>query len=137
MFNGKIVFDIADVNPLEVDFGTEIMPTKVINKDEVVTLGRKAPKNRWMYKITYNGERKYLESLDRMAKQLCKKGEYVNELFRMYEEVRTKKIYIRSEFAEIGYSIPNYILKRLPLLSCAINFKILSFGMAINTWQSA
>ncbi len=37
-------------------------------------------------------------------------------------------------FAEIGYSIPNYILKKLSLLDCAINFRILSFGMAIDDY---
>lgn len=51
MFNGEIVFDIADLKHLEVDFGAEMIPTKIVNKDDVVALGRKAPKNRWVYKI--------------------------------------------------------------------------------------
>ena len=53
MFNGEIVFAIADVEHLKVDFGTEIVPTKIVNKDDLVVLGRKAPKNKWMYKIAY------------------------------------------------------------------------------------
>ena len=130
MFNGEIVFDIADIRHIEVDFGTEIMPAKIVNKDDVVALGRKAPKNRWIYKIAYSGEKEYLESLDKMITRLCDKGEYVNELVETYEEVSIN-VYMRSEFAEIGYSIPNYILKKLSLLDCAINFRILSFGMAI------
>lgn len=132
MFNGEIVFDIADEKKLEVDLGAEIIPTKIVNKDDVVALGRKAPKNRWMYKISYGNEKEYLESLDKMVKQLSDKVEYVNKLTRIYEEVSII-IYMRSEFAEIGCSIPNYILKRLSLLDCPLNFNILSFGMTINT----
>lgn len=49
MFNGEIVFGIADIKHLEVDLGAEMRPTKIVNKDGVVALGRKAPKNRWMY----------------------------------------------------------------------------------------
>ena len=41
-------------------------------------------------------------------------------------------IYIRSEFAEIEYTIPSHILKKLALLDCPLNFSILSFGMAID-----
>lgn len=94
-------------------------------------MGRKAPKNRWVYKIAYSGEKEYLESLDKMVNQLCSKVEYVNELVRTYEEVNIN-IYMRSEFAEIGYSIPSHILKKISLLDCALNFRIFSFGMATN-----
>lgn len=96
MFNGEIVFTIADINCIVVDFGAEMMPTKIVNKGDVVALGRKAPRNRWLY-----------------------------------EEVSIT-IYMRSDFAEIGYSIPSYILKKLSLLDCTLNFEILSFGMAVD-----
>ena len=43
-FNGEIVFVIADQKQIEVDFGTDILPMRVVNKDDVVALGRKAPK---------------------------------------------------------------------------------------------
>ena len=131
MFNGEIVFDIADAKQLEIDLGAEMMPTKIVNKGNVVALGRKAPKNRWLYKISYGNEKEYLECLDKMATQLSGKAEYVNELTRIYEEVSII-IYMRSEFAEIGYSIPSHILKKLALLDCPLNFSILSFGMSAN-----
>lgn len=60
-FNGEIVFDIADVNHIEVDFGADISPTKTINKGDVVALGRKASKYRWIYEIKYDGEKEYFE----------------------------------------------------------------------------
>lgn len=65
MFNGEIVFDIADTKYSKVDFGSEIIPTKIVHKGDKVVLGRKAPKNRWMYKFSYNNEKEYLESLDK------------------------------------------------------------------------
>ena len=129
MYNGEIVFDIADIKHIEVDFGSEMTPTKIVNKGEVIALGRKAPKNRWVYKIAYNNEQEYIESLDKMVNQLCSKAEYVNELNKTYEDVSIN-IYMRSEFAEIDYSIPNYILKKISLLDCTLNFSIFSFGMA-------
>lgn len=129
MFNGEIVFNIADVKSIIVDFGSDIIPTKIVTIDEVVALGRKAPKNRWMYKLTYRNEKEYLVCLEKMIDQLSSRAELVNELIQIYEDVSIN-IYIRSEYAEIGYSIPHYILKKLSLLDCDINFEILSFGMA-------
>lgn len=73
MFNGEIVFVIADINCIVVDFGSEMVPTKIVNKGDVVALGRKAPRNRWIYEIRYNGEEEYLQGLDKMASQLCQK----------------------------------------------------------------
>lgn len=131
MFNGEIVFDITDGKQIEIDLGAEMMPTKIVNKGNVVALGRKAPKNKWLYKISYDNEKEYLECLDKMATQLSGKAEYVNELTRIYEEVSII-IYMRSEFAEIGCSIPSHILKKLALLDCPLNFSILSFGMSAN-----
>lgn len=131
MFNGEIVFDIADEKHLKVDLGAEMIPTKIVNKDDMVALGRKAPKNRWLYKISYENEKEYLESLDKMLTQLSSKAEYVNELTRTYEEVSII-IYIRSEFAEIDCSIPSHILRKISLLDCPLNFSIFSFGMATN-----
>lgn len=131
MFHGEIVFDIADEEHVEVDLGAEIIPTKIVKKGDVVALGRKAPKNRWMYKISYGNEKEYLESLEKMANQLSDKAEYVNKLARTYEEVSII-INMRSEFAEIGCSIPSHILKKLSVLDCPLNFSVLSFGMAIN-----
>ena len=129
MFNGEIVFDIADEKHLEVDLGEDVKPGKIVNKGDVVALGRKAPKNRWMYKISYSDEKEYLESLDKMVNKLSGKAEYINKLTKIYEEVSII-IHIRSEFAEIGYTIPSHILKKLALLDCPLNFSILSFGMA-------
>jgi len=131
VFNGEIVFEIADDKHIEVDLGTETKPTKIVNKGDVVALGRKAPKYRWIYEIKYNGEKEYFENLDKMLNQLCEKKEYINQLTKTYEEVSIN-IYIRSDFAEIGYSVPSYTLKKISLLDCTLNFEILSFGMATN-----
>ena len=129
MFNGEIVFDIADEKHLEVDLGEDVKPGKIVNKGDVVALGRKAPKNRWMYKISYSDEKEYLESLDKMVNKLSGKAEYINKLTKIYEEVSII-IHIRSECAEIGYTIPSHILKKLALLDWRLNFSIKSLVMA-------
>ena len=121
-FNGEIVFDIADMKQIEVDFGTDILPTRVINKDDIVALGRKAPKFRWMYEIKFSGEKEYLVSLEKMINLLCKKREYVNYLTRIYDEVSIN-VYIRSDFAEIGYSLPNHLFKKCHCLSVHLILK--------------
>ncbi len=128
-FNGEIVFGIADANPIKVDFGGDILPTKTIDKGSIVALGRKAPKYRWTYILKYNNEKEYLECLEKMISQLCEKSDCVNQLTKIYDEVYIN-IYIRSDFAEIGFSLPNNILKKMSLLECTVNFVILSFGMA-------
>ena len=46
-----------------------------------------------------------------MISQLCEKSDCVNQLTKIYDEVYIN-IYIRSDFAEIGFSLPNNILKK-------------------------
>ena len=94
----------------------------------IVAFGRKARKYRWTYILKYNNEKEYLECLEKMISQLCEKSDCVNQLTKIYDEVYIN-IYIRSDFAEIGFSLPNNILKKMSLLECTVNFAILSFGM--------
>lgn len=129
-FNGEIVFAVSDKAYLNINFGPEFLPTKIINKGEIIALGRRAPQNRWMHIVEYDGQEKYLEKLELLVNQLYEKKEYVIQLINKYEAVSID-IYIRSEFAEIGYSLPSCILKKIAILECDVNFNILSFGMAI------
>lgn len=130
-FNGEIVFDIADDNCIEVDFETDILPTKIINKGDVIALGKKAHKFKWIYQMEYNNANEFIERLEKMLNQLCKRSEYVNKLVAKYDEVSIS-IYIRSEFAEIGYSLPSDILKKMSMLDCRFNVEIFSFGMVLD-----
>ncbi len=130
-FNGEIVFSISDIKPMAVDFGTDMIPTKFINKDDILTFGIKSSKYRWIYEMKYNDEKEFLKVLERMLNQLNEKKSYINDLIELYEEVKVD-IYIRSDFAQIGYSLPSYIIKKMALLECPISFDILSFGLSIN-----
>ena len=85
--NGEIVFDIADNNPIEVNFGEDMLPTRIINKGDAITLGMRALKHRWIYEIKYNDEQKYIENLEKMFDKLCKRSEYIKELTAIYDEV--------------------------------------------------
>lgn len=49
-FNGDIVLGISDQSYTDVDFGKDILPTKVINKGDVIALGRRAVRHKWMHK---------------------------------------------------------------------------------------
>ena len=82
-----------------------------------------------MYKISFNDEDEFIESLEKMITLLYKYKEYIDYLKTIYEEVKVT-IYIRSDYAEIGFSLSSDIIKKMSLLGCTFNFEILSFGMA-------
>lgn len=58
---------------------------------------------------------------------MCNKREYIRYLGEIYDEVNFS-IYMRSEFAQIGFSLLRYILKKNSSLNCTLDFDILSFG---------
>ena len=130
-FHGEIVFSISDSNDIEVDFGEDFIPSKIIKKGKVIALGRKTSQNRWLHIVRFNSEREYVEQIENLIDRLCERKNYINQLICKYEVVCVD-IFIRSDFAEIGFSLPNHIIKKMALLDCKINFEILSFGMAID-----
>lgn len=127
-FHGSITFDIADEKNIDVDFGEDIIPTRTVKKGDIVFRERRAPKNRWMYKLEFDNEEEYYTNLERMINQLCERSEYVNQLTKMYEEVSIN-IFIGSDFAQIGFYLPNHIVKRIALLDCEVEIEMISFGM--------
>ena len=129
MFNGEIVFDIADEKSLDIDFGDGLKATKLVHRGDVIALGRKAPKNRWMYKVSFNDVDEYAKKMNDVANKLCSKADYINELIETYDEVGIT-VYMRSDYAEMGYSISPETMKKLAMLNCPLDFSIISFGMA-------
>lgn len=127
-FHGSITFDIADEKNIDVDFGEDIIPTRTVKKGDIVFRERRAPKNRWMYILKFENEEEYYSSLESMINQLCERSEYVNQLTKMYEEVNIN-IFIGSDFAQIGFFLPNHIVKKIALLDCEVSIEIISFGM--------
>ena len=130
-FHGSITFDIGDEKNIDIDFSEDIVPTKTIKKGDVIFRERKAPKNRWMYILEFDNEEEYYFNLERMINQLCEIRKYVNQLTKIYEEVSIK-IFIGSDFAQIGFFLPNHILKKIALLDCEVSIEIISFGMVEN-----
>ena len=55
-------------------------------------------------------------------------AEYVNKLVGVYEEVCIT-VYMRSEFAEIGYTVPTHILQKMSLLNCSIYFSTTPYSL--------
>lgn len=130
-FNGEIVFAVADFNYIDVDFGVDFLPTKIIKKGDQIALGREASQYRWLYAIKFDNQTEYIEKLETITNQLYERRDYVTQLINKYKEVSID-VFIRSDFAEIGYSLPSNILKKVALLGCAVNFEIFSFGMALD-----
>ena len=130
-FHGSITFDIGDEKNIDIDFSEDIVPTKTIKKGDVIFRERKAPKNRWMYILEFDNEEEYYFNLERMINQLCERSKYVNQLTKIYEEVSIK-IFIGQDFAQIGFFLPNHILKKIALLDCEVSIEIISFGMVEN-----
>ena len=64
---------------------------------------------------------------------LAEKEHDIEQLMDQYEEVSIN-IYIRSELAEIGFTLPQNIIQKLAFIKCPVNFEILSFGMAPNSY---
>ncbi len=128
-FCGEIVFAVSDSKKLEIDFGEELLPTRIIIKGEKVALERYAPANRWTHVVKFESPDEYIKNMDSLINKMMKKKGYIKELISIYEEVSIN-VYIRSDYAEIGYSLPVNIIKKIAELECPINYSILSFGQA-------
>lgn len=127
-FNGEIIFSVSDEKNVSVDFGLDLMPTKIINKGNVI-MGRTAPRYKWIYETKFDGENEYYECLEKLLNKLYMRKEYIHQLIKQYEEVGII-IYIRSELGQIGYSLPYNIIHKIEQIQCSINFDIISFGLA-------
>lgn len=126
---GEIVFAIADKKNIDVEF--DIQPTRIVKKGEVVALGRKAPKNKWMYIVKFSEEKEMLEKIEALTDLMISKKDSIVQIIDKYESV-SMDVYLRTISAQIGFSMPTNILKKLAELGCTVNFNILSFGMVEN-----
>lgn len=126
-FVGEIIFAISDLERLDIDLGHDFLPTRIIKRGDVIALGRKAPKNRWMHCVKFYGHDEFIKKLEEMVNILLNKIDVVNEYKRIYSEVSID-VFIRSPRAEIGYSISSALINSIALLNCNFNCSILSFG---------
>lgn len=129
-YNGDVLFAVSDVEDIIVNFGNEILPTKVVKKGDVIALGKRAPKNRWMYQKTFDNEKEYILKLTEFVERLYEKKEYVKQLKERYDDVSIS-IYIRSDYGQLGYSLPNSIINKMGEIGCDVHFDILSFGQVL------
>ena len=129
-YNGDVLFAVSDVEDIIVNFENEILPTKVVKKGDVIALGKRAPKNRWMYQKTFDNEKEYILKLTEFVERLYEKKEYVKQLKERYHDVSIS-IYIRSDYGQLGYSLPNSIIKKMGEIGCDVYFDILSFGQVL------
>lgn len=127
MINGEIVFAISDKKEIHVEFPNGLQPTREINVGDKVALGKVAPMNRWIYKELYEGHEGFYNTLNHIVDMLYLQREYINCLIREYDEVGIT-IYMRSEYGQMGFTLPSDIIRKCSVLDCPIHVDILSYG---------
>lgn len=126
--NGSFVFSVADEKNINViEKVLNVLPTKIIHKEEKLSIDRIAKKNRWIYSYEFkdNLSHNICEFLDLLLEN---DGEILKEIKASYQEVNLT-IQIRSDYGQIGLIINKNILKRISKLNIDLEIDILSFGM--------
>ncbi len=128
--SGEISFSIAHDSSItdELNSTIDINPSiKRIKKGQPITLNLKAPKNILSYSVKFPDELSFNYELNRFGTLLIKEVATLEKMVTIYEDVSIN-FYIRSEYGQMGWSIPKDVLKNLATLGIDINFHILSFG---------
>lgn len=94
-FDGDIIFAISDSDCINIDLGLGFLPTRTIKKGDIIALGRKAPKNRWLYVSKFKGEKEYLEKIDKLTEQMINKIEDISKVIAKYEFVSIDIIFVQ------------------------------------------
>ena len=129
MFRGSIVFSVADSKQkVDLDFGDDIKPTKIVSKGSYVAAGKTAPYNVWLYRTNFDNDDEFAALLNRVVALLSEKKSYVRELSKIYEYVRLS-IDVESEYGQVGFSIPPDIVSQIAELGCELEVDIISGGM--------
>ena len=129
-FHGEIVFSIKNNKEFQTDF-TKLIglnPTKVINRGHKVTSFLTAEYYLWLYRIDFQDHCSFNKNLLFLCQMLRGKNKAVESALNNYIST-TINIYIRSEYAQIGFSIPKEVTNYINELGLDIDIHILSFGL--------
>ena len=126
--HGEVVFSVADdKKEVMVDFGTEIEPTKIVRKGDIVLGNRVAPNNIWMYQESFDTNEQFLPVFEDLLCKLIGRGKYIKELLQKYNNV-SLKVYLRSDFGQLGFVIPPQLIDQINRIGCSLEIDILSGG---------
>ncbi|MCH5185393.1 MAG: DUF4279 domain-containing protein [Oscillospiraceae bacterium] len=106
----------------------ELQPTKTIRKGDNIRNNNRfvAEKDLWIYEKKYND----LESLNISLTDFLEEIEKIKNTDNKLE--KRVRIYIQSEPAQIFFSLPQVILKKISDLKLDMDISILSWGFAEN-----
>jgi len=128
-FSGKIVFEILNTGNIESDIIEQLgfEPTKVIVKGNTVGYSnRVAPYNIWAYEKKFE-DSNFSEVLISFYNNLLLNINNIVYVSRQYERTEIN-IYINTNYAQFGFSLPNNIINVMSKLGLEVNFHFLSSG---------
>lgn len=128
---GSICLTIADdvLNSEEIKNILKLEPSKFIEKNH--NGNKRIKKSVWIYKMKFTDNDSLKGTLDRFIMIFSEKQELIKILQKKYKEIYIK-VYLRSDYGQIGYTLKKDFLKKLVLLDMDIDFDILSFGLVEN-----
>jgi len=126
---GSFAFTISDENLdfEEIERNICIIPTKIINKGQVIVSNKKAPFDIWSYEIKISNETDAMDHLRYLLDELMPYSSYIKEISRRYNQVSIN-CFLRSDMGQIGFEITSEIMHKLNNIGTSMNFHILSYG---------
>lgn len=127
----KYVFAIYDnkLDFVELNNKIAIKPTEIVKKGDRISSVINAKSDAWIYSSGKVEWEKMHEPLNKMLDTLSEYSEFIKYSKEKYEQVGIT-IFISSESAQIGFSIPNDIMGKINKLNLDLWIEIFSYGMA-------
>ncbi len=129
-YKGDFVFRIYDANLDfdDIENNLPVTPTKIIRKGEKLRGKHAAPVDVWLYKKCISNWDDKFKTLENMLDELILYSEFIIKAKQKYNSV-TLTFYIRTDFAQMGFHIPEEIIGKLNRLNLGLGLDVLSFGM--------
>ena len=125
------MFAIADDGCIKVEFDEQIVPTKIVQKGDKIAIGKKAPKNKWMYKIRYY---RYLPiDKENCVKDVVKLEDKFQRIIKLIiKKAQEFKIWdVFSEDTELTYRILKEVFNTKIIYLQNINFQCRNDGKTL------
>ena len=127
--SGEFVLTIIDSSNMifEQNFIEKFEPAILVKKGQSIA-NRIAEKNVWSYALEFNSYMDFAERFRLFVNKLSENIHHINELKRSFETIKIT-IFVRSDYAQLGYQVPSEILCDLAKLKLDLEFQVLSFGL--------
>jgi hypothetical protein len=128
--NGEFVLTIIDSRDMfiEQSFTEKFESVDLVKKGQPILANEIAEKNVWLYTVEFNSYINFAEQFRLFVNKLSENILHIDELKSRFETIKIG-VFIRSDYAQLGYSVPSEILYDLAKLKLDLEFHVLSFGM--------